>query len=113
MRIFCSSRTWRGFASPGLVVFEYPPLLGIDDGIERCVFVLSRGKKEFDLSHDFRRKYRILDNCARLSRRSLMDIYLFISWNEDVPETLPDASRRMARCSRAVNRGRHTQEIGR
>ena len=32
--------------SPGLVVFECTPLHGVDDEIERCVFVTGQKKKE-------------------------------------------------------------------
>ncbi|KAH9986845.1 SAC3/GANP/Nin1/mts3/eIF-3 p25 family-domain-containing protein [Russula vinacea] len=69
--------------SPGLVVFECTPLHGVDDEIER--------------------KYRVLDDCARLREvietfpedRHFIPSVLFILWNEDDSETLPDDLRHM------------------
>ncbi len=94
--------------SPGLVVFECTPLHSVDDEIERCAFVSNQGKhKEIDVSRDFCRKYRILDDCARLREvietfpddRHFIPSVLFILWNEDELETLPDDLRRMVRCT--------------
>ncbi|KAF8489184.1 hypothetical protein F5888DRAFT_1796223 [Russula emetica] len=69
--------------SPGLVVFECTPLYSVDDEIEK--------------------KYRVLDDCARLREvietfpddRHFIPSVLFILWNEDDSETLPDDLRHM------------------
>jgi hypothetical protein len=58
-------------------------------------------------SRDFCRKYQILDDCARLREiietfpddRHFIPSVLFILWNEDELETLPDDLRRMVRCT--------------
>jgi len=59
------------------------------------------------MSHDnLRRKFRVLDDCARLREvietfpddRHFIPSVLFILWNEDDSETLPDDLRHMVRC---------------
>lgn len=70
--------------SPGLVMFECTPLYGVDDEIEK--------------------KYQVLDDCARLREvietfpddRHFIPSVLFILWNEDESEMLPDDLRYMA-----------------
>jgi hypothetical protein len=53
--------------SAGLVVFECTPSYGVDDEIEKCVLFQTGKKKRELMSHgDLRRKYRVLDDCARL-----------------------------------------------
>ncbi|KAH8988272.1 SAC3/GANP/Nin1/mts3/eIF-3 p25 family-domain-containing protein [Lactarius hatsudake] len=69
--------------SPGLVIFECSPLHGLEDEIER--------------------KYRVLDDCARLREvvekfpedRHFIPSVLFVLWGEDEAETLPGDLYRM------------------
>ncbi|KAH9023733.1 SAC3/GANP/Nin1/mts3/eIF-3 p25 family-domain-containing protein [Lactarius pseudohatsudake] len=69
--------------SPGLVIFECSPLHGLEDEIEK--------------------KYRVLDDCARLREvvekfpedRHFIPSVLFILWGEDEAETLPGDLHRM------------------
>ncbi|KAH9023008.1 SAC3/GANP/Nin1/mts3/eIF-3 p25 family-domain-containing protein [Lactarius hengduanensis] len=69
--------------SPGLVIFECSPLHGLEDEIEK--------------------KYRVLDDCARLREvvekfpedRHFIPSVLFIFWGEDEAETLPGDLHRM------------------
>ncbi|KAI9457223.1 SAC3/GANP/Nin1/mts3/eIF-3 p25 family-domain-containing protein [Lactarius psammicola] len=69
--------------SPGLVIFECSPLHGLEDEIEK--------------------KYRILDDCARLREvvekfpedRHFIPSVLFILWGEDEAEALPGDLHRM------------------
>lgn len=94
--------------SPGLVVFECTPLHGVDDEIEKCVLFLSKPKKNREIDVIYCRKYRVLDDCARLREvietfpedRHFIPSVLFILWNEDDSETLPDDLRRMVRSIR-------------
>ena len=89
--------------SPGLVVFECTPLHGVDDEIERCVILFIEERKEIDMARDLGRKYRVLDDCARFREvvetfpedRHFITSVLFILWNEDDSETLPDDLGRM------------------
>jgi hypothetical protein len=91
--------------SPGLVVFECTPSYGVDDEIEK--YVLSQTwKKNWGIDVTRRRKYQVLDDCARLREvietlpddRHFIPSVLFILWNEDDSETLPDDLRHMVRC---------------
>ncbi|KAI9510104.1 SAC3/GANP/Nin1/mts3/eIF-3 p25 family-domain-containing protein [Russula earlei] len=69
--------------SPGLVVFERTPLHGVDDDIEK--------------------KFRILDDCARLREvietfpedRHFIPSIMFILWSQHEAEALPDDLHRM------------------
>lgn len=69
--------------SPGLLIFECSPLHGLEDEIEK--------------------KYRILDDCARLREvvemfpedRHFIPSVLFILWDEDEAEALPGDLHRM------------------
>ncbi|KAI9438957.1 SAC3/GANP/Nin1/mts3/eIF-3 p25 family-domain-containing protein [Lactarius indigo] len=69
--------------SPGLVIFECSPLHGLEDEIEK--------------------KYRVLDDCARLREvvekfpedRHFIPSVLFIIWGEDETEALPGDLHRM------------------
>ena len=89
--------------SPGLVVFECTPLHGVDDEIERCGFCLLRRERKLNVTRDLGRKYRVLDDCARLREvietfpedRHFITSVLFILWNEDDSETLPEDLGRM------------------
>lgn len=76
--------------SPGLIVFERTPLEGVDDEIERCVpWCIEDGVRR--LIRHFR-KYRVLDDCARLrdvisalpppEERHFMPCLLVINWSE-------------------------------
>jgi hypothetical protein len=84
--------------SPGLVVFECSPLHGVDDEIEKCVFCCSNRNTKGKGSRDLCRKYRVLDDCARLREvidtlpedRHFIPSILFILWGQDESEALPD-----------------------
>ena len=98
--------------SPGLVVFECSPLHGVDDEIEKCV-ISDRKKKRVDvltrfarLAHSLEhRKYRVLDDCARLREvietfpedRHFIPSVLFILWGQDEGEAPPDDLGHMVR----------------
>jgi hypothetical protein len=92
--------------SPGLVVLECTPLYGVDDDIEKCVLFQTGKKWELMSRGDLCRKYRVLDDCARLREvietfpddRHFIPSVLFILWNEDDSETLPDDLRHMVCC---------------
>lgn len=92
--------------SPGLVVFECTSLYGVDDEIERCVLFQTVRKRKLMSHGDLHRKYRVLDDCARLREvietlpddRHFIPSILFILWNEDNSEMLPDDLRHMVRC---------------
>jgi hypothetical protein len=65
----------------------------------KSAFYFKLDKKRELMSHgDLRRKYRVLDDCARLREvietfpddRHFIPSVLFILWNEDDSETLPD-----------------------
>jgi hypothetical protein len=73
----------------------------------KSAFLFQTGRKRELMSHgDLGRKYRVLDDCARLREvietfpddRHFIPSILFILWNEDDSETLPDDLRHMVRC---------------
>jgi nuclear mRNA export protein SAC3 len=69
----------------------------------KSAFCFKLEKKGIDVT---RRKYRVLDDCARLREvietfpddRHFIPSVLFILWNEDDSETLADDLRHMVRC---------------
>ena len=73
----------------------------------KSAFLLQTGKRGVDVTRRFlRRKYRVLDDCARLREvietfpddRHFIPSVLFILWNEGESETLPDDLQHMVRC---------------
>ena len=66
-------------------------------------FLFIEERKEIDVTRDLCRKYRVLDDCARLREvietfpedRHFITSVLFILWNEDDSETLPEDLGRM------------------
>ena len=87
-----------GQGSPGLIVFERTPLEEVDDEIERYVTGHTPTKTELT-KFDGPRKYRVIDDCARLrdvlealpppERRHYVPCLLVIDWsdNEDTEKT--------------------------
>ena len=91
--------------SPGLVVFECSPLHGLEDEIEKCVVIRGVSQTRVPLTLFKNRKYRILDDCARLREaiemfpldRHFIPSVLFILWGQDEAEALPGDLQRMVR----------------
>ncbi len=89
--------------SPGLVVFECSPLHGLEDEIEKCVDSVFYRTCYLITYTIPSRKYRIVDDCARLREivamfpqdRHFIPSVLFILWGEDEAETLADDVRHM------------------
>lgn len=90
--------TREGF--PGLIVFECTPLEEVADEIERYVSFIILSGMNFDIGSE--RKYRVIDDCARLrdiilslpDRRHYIPSLLVVTWDSksgtDFPADISD-----------------------